>query len=407
MTKHSVKILCSILCTLPLTVNQVYSTTLSADPAFYNQIPANLPSLPPGTLIDSQRETNFLQPLKHLRRATRIIYRSTGQTGNAITLSGMVFVPKGKAPVGGWPVVAWGHGTSGVGDDCAPSKHPDMYDNTDWRVYVKQIDRLLKQGYLVVATDYEGLGTPGVHSYLMSDALGKATIDGVRAAIALEPKSSNKWAAIGHSEGGQASIAAGEWAATYGSGLDYRGAVAYAPASNNMAQIDYVIANPEALDKNSAPYLAYQAAGMRTLNPTFDYASFVGPLFSTRMTDAEDHCWDEWFLEDNSDITPTVENLINPNWKSDPTVQAYFTAIDDVGKRPAAGPVLILQGMNDGLFSVLPMLQAEMCSQNTTVHAITYANVDHDKVVKAGWNDARDWLAHRFAGENAPNDCTL
>lgn len=406
MTKQSVKILCSILCTLPLTISPAYSTILSGDPAFYNQIPSNLPSLPPGALIDSQRETNFLIPLKHLRRASRIIYRSTGQKGNAITVSGMVFVPKGKAPAGGWPVVAWGHGTSGVGDDCAPSKHPDMYDNSDWRVYVKQIDRLLMQGYLVVATDYEGLGTPGVHSYLMSDSLGKTTIDGVRAAMSLEPKSSNKWAAIGHSEGGQASIAAGELATSYGSGLDYRGAVAYAPASNNMAQINFIVDNPEALDKNLVPYLAYQTVGMRTLNPMFDYASFIGPLFSSRMNDAEAHCWDEWFLIDNSDITPTVESVLNPNWKSDPTVQAYFTAIDSVGKRPASGPVLILQGMDDGLFSVLPMLQADMCSQDTTVHAITYADVDHDNVFKAGWNDARDWLAHRFSGKKAINDCT-
>ncbi len=340
-----------------------------------------------------------------MRRAKRILYRSTGQTGNPITVSGMVFIPKGKAPAGGWPIVAWGHGTSGVGDACAPSKHPDLYDNTNWPVYLKQVNRLLKQGYLVVASDFEGLGTPGVHSYLMSDALGKATIDGVRAAKSLVPKSSKKWAAMGHSEGGEASIAAGEWAGSYGSGLDYRGAVAYAPANNNLAQLEYVIANPSAIDSNSAPYLAYEAVGMRTLNPSFDYSSFLGPLFTTRMADAENHCWTEWFLTDNSDITPTFENSLNPNWDSDPTVQAYFTAIDNVGKRPAAGPVLILQGMNDGLYGVLPILQGDMCSQNTKVHAIAYEGIDHDGSVNAGWPDARKWLAKRFAGKKVPNDC--
>lgn len=406
MTKRSgVVTLCSILCVLPLATT-AHSTPFSADPAFYEQVPANLPSLSPGTLIDSQKETDFIIPMKYMRKAKRILYRSTGQTGNAITVSGMVFTPKGNAPAGGWPIVAWGHGTSGVGDACAPSKNPDLYDNTNWKVYIKQIDKLLKQGYLVVATDYEGLGTPGVHSYLLSDALGKATIDGVRAAISLVPESSNTWAAMGHSEGGQAAIAAGEWAASYGADLDYRGAVAYAPSNNNLAQIEYAVANPSAIDNSSAPYLAYEAVGMRTLNPSFDYASFLGPLFSTRMADAETHCWTEWFLTDNSDITPTVENTLNPNWSSDPTVQAYFSAADNVGKRPAAGPVLVLQGTADGLYGVLPILQADMCGQNTTLQIIAYDNVDHDGSVKAGWPDARKWLAKRFAGKNTQNDCT-
>jgi len=405
MTKRSVTLLCSLICTLPLVASPVHSALPGGNPAFYNQVPANLPSLAPGTLIDSQRESEFLKPMKHMRRAKRILYRSTGQTGNPITVSGMVFVPRKPAPAGGWPIVAWGHGTSGVGDDCAPSKHPDMYDNGHWRVYIRQIDELLKEGYVVVATDYEGLGTPGVHSYLMSDALGKATIDGVRATKSMIEKTSNKWAAIGHSEGGQASIAAGELADIYGAGLDYRGAVAYAPASNNMAQLDFAEANPWAIDRYSSPYLAYEAVGMRTLDPNFDYANFVGSIFSSRMADAEEHCWDEWFEVDNRHIQPTLENVVNANWRSDPIVQAYFTAIDNVGKRPAAGPVLILQGEADGLFGVLPLLKADMCAQNTTVHAITYSNVGHDEVIGSGWDDARDWLAQRFAGLSVPTDC--
>lgn len=397
MTKRAVGLLCSVLCSLPIAAN--------AGSGFYKQIPANLASLAPGAVIDTQKETNFLINFNKLKYAKRILYRSTGQLGNPITASGMVFVPKGDAPEGGWPIVVWGHGTSGVGDKCSPSKNPDLYDNGTWLVYLKQVNKLVKEGYVVVAPDYEGMGTPGLHTYLLSDALGKVSIDGVRATKLLVPETSNKWAAIGHSEGGQASIAAGELADSYGLGLDYRGAVAYAPANNNLAQLMYVIENPEAIDSSSAPYLAYEAVGMRSINPSFNYANFLGPLFLTRMNDAEKHCWTEWFTVDNANIEPTFENTLNPNWSSDPTVQAYFTAIDNVGKRPAAGPVLILQGEADGLIGVLPILQADMCSQHTKVHAITYSNTGHDEVVDAAWPDARKWLARRFDDKSVKNDC--
>ena len=365
---------------------------------FYDQVPSNLARLKPGTLIASEKETDFLTPFNNVSVAYRILYRSTGQLGEPITVGGMVFMPKGKAPRSGWPVVAWDHGTSGVGDQCNPSRWPGLYDGGQWRGYESQIDQLAGQGYVVAASDYEGLGTPGLHTYLLSDALGRATIDAVRAALAMVPSAGTRWAAIGHSEGGQAALAAGELAASYGKGLTYLGAVGYAP-SNHLQSL---VTQP---DKFSSPYLAFMAVGMRSIDPTFDYANFVGPLYADRMNLAEEHCFDEWFYLDNQGLKPTIENTVNPNWASDPTVQTYF-AETQIAQRPSAGPVLVLQGTGDGLYGVYPQLMADLCAQGTAAHGITYPNVSHDRVLDAGWADARAWLAARFAGKPAPNDCT-
>jgi hypothetical protein len=214
---------------------QAGSARAAASPGFYTNAPTNLAQLPNGSLIRSEQETNFALALTHESVAYRVAYKSTDEFGAPVMVSGMVFLPKGTPPAGGWKIVSWGHGTSGVGDQCAPSKWPDMYTGDHWYVYLRQIDNLLSQGYAVAATDYQGLGTPGVHQYLQTDSLGHAMIDIVRAFNQLAPSTSTTWAAMGHSEGGQAAIGAGELAATYGTGLNYVGAVAYAPPQDAVA----------------------------------------------------------------------------------------------------------------------------------------------------------------------------
>ena len=365
---------------------------------FYTDLPAKLGQLKPGTLIRSEPETAFLPTLDGFSSAHRVLYRSTGQLGQPVAVGGMVFVPKGSAPLGGWPIVAWNHGTSGVGDQCNPSRWPDLYDGGRWDLYADQIDELLKDGYVVTATDYEGLGTDGLHTYLLTDGLGRAVIDGVRAARQLVPDASARWAAIGHSEGGQASIGAGELARSYGKGLSFVGAAAYAPSQHLDLGVEAI-----ASDKFSAPYLAYIAVGMRSIDPGFDYARFVGPLYADRMDEPEEQCFDEWFYSNFGD-NPTPETALNPDWSSDPTVTAYFAA-SQVGQRPGAAPILVLQGTGDGLYSTYDLFVSDICATGTPVHGELYPNVSHDHVLLHGGDEAREWIAGRFAGRPAPDDC--
>jgi pimeloyl-ACP methyl ester carboxylesterase len=162
--------------------------------------------------------------------ATRITYRSTsGLDGSATAVTGAVFVPRAEPPAGGWPVVAYAHAGIGIIEKCAPSMYPDLLGSGS------QVERLLDQGYLVVMTDYQGLGSKGPHPFLEPTTLGYNVIDSVRAARSLVPEAGTRWAAWGGSEGGEAAWAAAELAPSYGQGLDMVGAVALAPTANLSA----------------------------------------------------------------------------------------------------------------------------------------------------------------------------
>lgn len=141
-----------------------------------------------------------------------VMYRSTSAKGEPVAVSGVVSVPTGDPPEGGWPVISWGHGTTGMADDCAPSR--SLVDQQTG-VYTASMDQttadLVDDGYAVVRTDYEGLGTPGPHPYLMGQSAGAAMTDIVLAAHELSPNLSAQWVAMG-----QAAAEAGSGAAFLG-----------------------------------------------------------------------------------------------------------------------------------------------------------------------------------------------
>jgi hypothetical protein len=105
--------------------------------------------------------------------AHRVRYRSVDLRRRATESTGLVIVPTGAAE--DRPVMTWYHGTTGLGDAACPSAQPDPAG--DLRTYftaesTAQIDygipgvqRFIDDGWVVCATDYQGLGTPGMHQY--------------------------------------------------------------------------------------------------------------------------------------------------------------------------------------------------------------------------------------------------
>ena len=131
-------------------------------PAFYAP-PSPLPAGAHGAAIRA-RPLRGPAALGGARRNVLLLYRSTGSGGRALAVSGTVAVPVGRAPRGGWPVVAYGHGTSGIADRCAPTRDRAGTAVHAYHAYAYPLlERWLKAGYAVVRTDYQGLGTPGVH----------------------------------------------------------------------------------------------------------------------------------------------------------------------------------------------------------------------------------------------------
>jgi len=189
-------------------------------PAFYRwdgTVPAR-----PGTMLRTETAPAEVS-IPAAGRAERILYSSTDwrDPARAATVSGIVFLPKGEPPKGGWPVLAWAHGTTGIADVCAPSFLPRSPRDTQYLGY------WLDHGYAIVATDYVGLGTPGVHPYLQYRAEGISVLDGIRAALARYPAlNPAKIVTMGQSQGSEGAIAAAYLAPSYAPELNIRGTVA-------------------------------------------------------------------------------------------------------------------------------------------------------------------------------------
>src|SRR5436305_7906337 len=156
----------------------------------------------------------------------RILYKSTGFDGRPAAVSGLVVVPEGAPPRGGRRVIAFTHGTVGVASGCAPS-----LQTADISQVLEGLGSFIAQGYVVAATDYAGLGTPGPNPYLVGRVEADNALDSVRAAHRLRPAHAGvQFAVWGHSQGGQASLFAGQLAGSYAPDLHLVGAAAGAPA---------------------------------------------------------------------------------------------------------------------------------------------------------------------------------
>lgn len=147
----------------------------------------------------------------------------------ATTSTLMVPAPQ-RAQAAQLPIIAYGHGTVGLGDEFAPSRL--VAAEPDAPIIRELVSPFLEAGFAVVAADYEGLGTPDEHTYGIGQAEGRNVLDSVRAACNLGVDGltlQSPVIALGHSQGGQAVLFAGELATTYAPEIRLLGVVAQAP----------------------------------------------------------------------------------------------------------------------------------------------------------------------------------
>lgn len=212
---------------------------------------ADLSGSGPGTLVSAMSMPAFAaSPEGQLVDAARVVYRSTnGDTGQPTEVSGSVFTPKGTPPAGGWPLISFGHGTTGLDEPCGPSLSPTLLG------FGTILAGYASKGYAVALADYQGLGMPGIHPYTDSKTAGLNMIDAARALRHTFHDVSDRWAAVGGSQGGGAAWAADEQAASYAPDLNLVGAVAYVPAADVSGIVDKAVAGTMSVDQS----LAFQA----------------------------------------------------------------------------------------------------------------------------------------------------
>jgi pimeloyl-ACP methyl ester carboxylesterase len=205
--------------------------------AFYTP-PAPLPAVDQGNPIYQRRLDNTVAALDDGDNWL-VLYRSQDAHGNAVATSGIIVVPRTEPPVGGFPVISWAHGTVGVADLCAPSRDQPISRAHPMNVYVHTLlNAFLREGWAVVMTDYEGLGTTDRrHPYLLGVSEAAGVLDIVRAARRLfGARISPRFAIVGHSQGGQAALFAASQAPAWDD-LNLVGVTAIAPANHILGVV--------------------------------------------------------------------------------------------------------------------------------------------------------------------------
>lgn len=333
---------------------------------------------------------------------TRVVYRSTaGYAGGFGTeVSGVIAVPAGDPPPGGWPIVALGHGTTGTDSSCGPSDYPDLLGEEG------NVTRLLNRGFVVAASDYQGLGTavPNArpHPYLEPKTVAYNMIDAVRAARNVVSETSNRWAAIGTSQGGQAAWASAEQAADYGQGLSFVGSAALAPAADLSPITDAgVAATYTDAQKIFIPNLV---AGLREVHPDLDPGDYMrGGLAAG--TQAFTSCGP---TATGDRFSAAMSIMPGDATISDQAAVDKIRGIlrsDALPTGRAAGPLFVAYGDQDAI--ILPEWTTaavrRACTAGDVVEVVRKPDRGHTNLGVTG--DAVDWIVDRFAGETAPDSC--
>lgn len=366
-----------------------------AGDAFYTP-PKKLPGKTHGDAIWVRRLTND-QTLSQAKTNLLVLYRSTSVSGKPIAVSGTIHLPKGKAPKGGWPVVSWAHATTGIGDQCAPSRNPGAGSSVfAYHVYIEGLlDRWLEAGFAVVRTDYEGLGTKGAHPYLVGVSEARGTLDIVRAARQYSSRVGSRVAVAGHSQGGHATVFAAAIARKWTPELNLRGAAALAPFSHG----DEILSNDQYAD-SAGPrtgYFAYFARGFDAAYPKLDIPSRLTDLGRDLYPLSLSLCVAEITSPDSEFAKYSPRQLV-AGGKIPADVLAVARANDPTDLRIGA-PLLIEQGNADT--TVLPglttILAEDIAERGGKVTYRLHEDVNHTTVAFGRPQDETfAWVAKRL-----------
>ncbi|MGB6754584.1 MAG: alpha/beta fold hydrolase [Xanthobacteraceae bacterium] len=365
----------------------------AAQSAFYQATDSEI-SGPVGSLI--RKEPRVGAPAG--ATAYKVLYRSTKPDGTPIAVSGIVIVPAGQAPAGGWPIVAWAHPTTGVVSHCAPSLALFVFQQ------IAGSRRLLENGYAIAATDYPGLGTPGPHPYLVGDSEAHAVIDSVRAARSFPGlENSTRYTVWGHSQGGQAAFFTGMIAKAYAPELQLVGVAAAAPATDLAALMTDDLNTAGGRNLTAMTMWSWARVFNAPINEVVEPAAMatVNALANECIEGAFDLYVREKMSAPLATAFLSVKNpaTIEP-WKS---LLAQNTA-DDL---PPDIPLFLSQGLSDGLVrpAVTQAYKVRLCKAGSKVKMLLMPGVSHGFIGYDSADAAADWMADRFQGYTPPSDC--
>ena len=325
--------------------------------------------------------------------ALKVRYLSTGVNGELVEVTGMVLSPQGG--VGPEPqVISWAHGTTGIGDTCAPSARPDSVSPAPVA--------LAQAGYVVAITDYEGLGTEGTHPYLVGESEGRSVIDIVRAVASLEFGVGERYGVAGLSQGGHAALWAGQIAPSYAPELDLVGVVAAAPAANIKNLMQTI----------GTPIQGFAVMSAVALDSVYDDVSLVD-YFTPEAISAMDVVHQGCNIEVFAAFVgfDTDEMVLPEAWDRRQPIGALADRLveNEVGQASIDAPVLLVQGDEDAIVArqYVETVHSDYCALNTNAEYRLYVGGGHSDTVMTAMDEVVGWFADRFANKMAPDGCSI
>lgn len=327
--------------------------------------------------------------------AHRVIYRSQGGNGAVSFSSGLVFVPKPQYGAQPRQIVAWAHGTLGLGDECAPSRSKDPTRD------IPKIEAMLKRGWVVTATDYSGLGTPGTSGYLIGLSEAYDVINSVRAAAQVKDSLAGRSFVVwGHSQGGHAALFASLEVGRYATELELDGTVASAPAAELTSLLDQQY--DKAVSWVIGPLISVSWPADQ---PNLELSQVVSPKGLANYKRLAGECV----------VRATVEGVVRQKLG-----QRYFAKnpIKDPGWRVMTKlqsapilqpyqPLLVVESENDKV--VLPNTTAlyirKACRQKSDLRSLWLANASHQAIPKKSGNAVVKWIDNQFSDRTSSSNC--
>ncbi|MDX2391252.1 lipase family protein [Streptomyces sp. DK15] len=350
----------------------------------------------PGDLVSSAPSAFHPLPGQPTNtKAWKVHYRSTTADGAPNVVSGTVIVPQdGRG--GPRPLVTYAVGTVGMGDSCAPSNNLPYGTSMEANL----IQQLTLRGWAVVVTDYEGLGTPGVHTYTVGPSAGHAVLDAARAATRLPAAGlgpDTPVGIMGYSQGGQAAGWAAELHGSYAPELKVKGTATGGVPADLLKVADF----------NNGSYgsglIFMAAAGQDAAFPELRLDSYLNPAGKALVAGMKEHCVAVDAIAGSfkriSDLT-TRNPLEQPDWRA-------RLGQSRLGGTAPAAPVHQYHALADELipYGVGSRLRSEWCARGANVDFDTIWLGEHVSGVITHSPEAGNWLADRFAGRPARGNC--
>ncbi|MBI5259821.1 MAG: alpha/beta fold hydrolase [Burkholderiales bacterium] len=370
-----------------------------------------------GEIVSS---TPYSAPAAIAADSRLLVHWMRGTSGDMVKATSLLFVPRGTAPAGGWPLVAWVHATTTSGSgtpaatDCAPSLSPQLDGGLTAdgfpSGYVEHIAALVGAGFAVVAPDFEGLGpeaqrnaTP--YPYYNLSSSGRSVAAAVLAAQQAGVSLTRSWAAVGHSEGGH-SVMALETSAAEASAYPFKGAVAFAPFNSIEASVTALAgmgtADPANLIKyrmTEELFVAMMGGALSVTQPSFTPDKVMGADLLAAMPSVKGKCIFKALGDVGAAVAskgPAAFKGRTATWASEPSMKAFLQT-NDLAVAPGfkiTKPTLVLQGGADPFVfeSLQTSFVGRLKAAGMPVSYKTYPSADHGNVLVQGRSDMLGFL---------------